>query len=96
MRPAGLSLTLLLLLAATAAGAYTPGATPVADGIYAIVGPTTGRTYDNHALNNNLGFVVTPEGVILVDSGASARLERYDDWHRTNVNRTYLQLEGAR
>jgi glyoxylase-like metal-dependent hydrolase (beta-lactamase superfamily II) len=40
--------------------------------VYAIVGPTGPRTYENHALNNNLGFVVTDAGVVLVDSGASA------------------------
>ncbi|MGD2083192.1 MAG: MBL fold metallo-hydrolase [Chromatiales bacterium] len=54
------------------AWAYTPTAVPVADSVYALVGPTTGRTYENHALNNNLGFVVTGEGVVLIDSGASA------------------------
>jgi glyoxylase-like metal-dependent hydrolase (beta-lactamase superfamily II) len=56
-----------------AAYAYTPAATPVGEGVYAIIGPTDGRTYENHALNNNLGFVVTAEGVVLIDSGASAQ-----------------------
>ncbi len=46
--------------------------TPVADGIYALIGPTGPRTYDNDGLNANLGFVVTGEGVVLVDSGASS------------------------
>ena len=55
------------------ASAYTPTATPVAEGVYAIIGPTDGRTPENQALNNNLGFVVTPEGVVLMDSGASAQ-----------------------
>lgn len=50
---------------------YEPKATPVVDNIYAIVGPITGRTAENDALNNNLGFVVTDEGVVLIDSGAS-------------------------
>jgi glyoxylase-like metal-dependent hydrolase (beta-lactamase superfamily II) len=62
---------LLLVAAAGSARAYTPTATPVAQGVYAIVGPTDGRTAENHALNNNLGFVVTPDGVVLIDSGAS-------------------------
>jgi glyoxylase-like metal-dependent hydrolase (beta-lactamase superfamily II) len=35
------------------------------------VGDTEGRTYDNEALNANLGLVVTPEGALLIDSGAS-------------------------
>lgn len=70
------SLLLVVLLASQASAlvfAYAPAATPVAEGVYAIVGPTDGRNYDNHALNNNLGFVVTTEGVVLIDSGASAQ-----------------------
>ncbi|MEA3410808.1 MAG: MBL fold metallo-hydrolase [Pseudomonadota bacterium] len=65
-------LSLLGLQALGGAWAYTPTATQVAGDVYAIVGPTDGRTAENHALNNNLGFVVTPEGVVLIDSGASA------------------------
>lgn len=53
------------------AQAYEPKATAVVDNVYAIVGPITGRTADNDALNNNLGFVVTEAGVVLIDSGAS-------------------------
>jgi glyoxylase-like metal-dependent hydrolase (beta-lactamase superfamily II) len=53
------------------AAGYVPRAQAVTDGVYAIIGPIDGRTYDNHALNNNLGFIVTPDGVILIDSGAS-------------------------
>ena len=45
----------------------------VAENVYALIGPITGRTADNHALNANMGFVVTSEGVALIDSGASAR-----------------------
>ncbi len=44
---------------------------PVAPGVYAFVGDTDGRTYDNEALNANLGLVVTPAGALLIDSGAS-------------------------
>lgn len=51
--------------------AYTPKAEKVVENVYAIVGPTDDRTYDNDGLNNNLGFVVTGEGVVLIDSGAS-------------------------
>lgn len=43
----------------------------LAEGVYALIGPTQNRTYENHALNNNLGFVVTGSGVALIDSGAS-------------------------
>lgn len=44
---------------------------PVAEGVYAFVGETEGRTYDNEALNANFGLVVTPAGALLIDSGAS-------------------------
>jgi glyoxylase-like metal-dependent hydrolase (beta-lactamase superfamily II) len=43
----------------------------VADGVYALTGPTGPRTADNHALNANFGFVVTDNGVAVIDSGAS-------------------------
>lgn len=45
--------------------------TPVAENVYTLIGPTQNRTQENHALNVNLGFVVTAEGVALIDSGAS-------------------------
>ena len=44
---------------------------PVAPNIYAFVGDTEGRTYENEALNANIGLVVTPNGAVLIDSGAS-------------------------
>lgn len=43
----------------------------VAPNVYAYVGDTEGRTYDNEALNANIGLVVTPQGAVLIDSGAS-------------------------
>lgn len=59
------------LLALTARADYQPKAEKVAANVYAIVGPLGQRSADNDGLNANFGFVVTPEGVILVDSGAS-------------------------
>lgn len=44
---------------------------PVADGVYAFVGETGGRTVANEGLNANLGLVVTPVGAVLIDSGAT-------------------------
>jgi glyoxylase-like metal-dependent hydrolase (beta-lactamase superfamily II) len=44
---------------------------PVAPNVYAYVGETEGRTYNNEALNANFGVVVTPQGAVLIDSGAS-------------------------
>ena len=54
--------------------------TKVNDHVYAIVGEIDDRTYDNDGLNNNQAVIVTKDGVILVDSGASkvgaARIEK--------------------
>ncbi|WP_245638025.1 MBL fold metallo-hydrolase [Hydrogenophaga taeniospiralis] len=44
---------------------------PVAPNVYAHVGDIEGRTYENEALNANIGLVVTPAGALLIDSGAS-------------------------
>ena len=65
-------LTLLLLLAPLGVRAdYTPKAERVSDNVWALVGPLGQRSADNDGLNANFGFVVTPKGVILIDSGAS-------------------------
>ena len=49
---------------------------PVAPDVYAYVGDTEGRTYDNEALNANLGLVITPAGALLIDSGATFQSAR--------------------
>lgn len=59
------------LLALTAHADYRPRAERVTDTVYAIVGPLDQRSVDNDGLNANFGFIVTPKGVILIDSGAS-------------------------
>jgi glyoxylase-like metal-dependent hydrolase (beta-lactamase superfamily II) len=51
---------------------FVPKATKVTDNVYAIVGPLGQRSEANAGLNANYGFVITPNGVILIDSGASA------------------------
>ncbi|MEZ5706921.1 MAG: MBL fold metallo-hydrolase [Burkholderiaceae bacterium] len=43
----------------------------VAPGVYAHIGDTGPRTYENAGLNNNLGLVVTANGALLIDSGAN-------------------------
>jgi glyoxylase-like metal-dependent hydrolase (beta-lactamase superfamily II) len=65
--------TLLLtgLLAATLTHAAQVAFQPVAPNIYAFVGETGARTYENEALNANIGLVVTSDGALLIDSGAS-------------------------
>ncbi len=59
------------LLAPALAQAYTPKAERVTDDVWAIIGPLGQRSADNDGLNANYGFIVTPAGVILIDSGAS-------------------------
>lgn len=44
---------------------------PVSDGIYAYIGDTDGRSYQNEGLNANIGLIVTPAGAVLIDSGSS-------------------------
>jgi len=65
-------LSLLLTLGSTLVRAdYQPKASQVVDNVYAIVGPLGQRSPENDGLNATFGFVVTPRGVILIDSGAS-------------------------
>lgn len=64
-------LMLLLGLTAPAGADYQPKAEKVVDNVYAIIGPLGQRHLDNDGLNANYGFIVTPDGVILIDSGAS-------------------------
>ncbi len=45
----------------------------VAEDVWAIVGPLTNRTPENLGNNATFGFVVTPAGVVLIDSGGSYR-----------------------
>ncbi|MCF8179527.1 MAG: MBL fold metallo-hydrolase [Sulfuritalea sp.] len=61
----------LVLCAVTARADYLPKAEPVAEHVYAIVGPLGQRSAENDGLNANYGFIVTPAGTILIDSGAS-------------------------
>ena len=48
----------------------------VAPGIYAVVGDLGAQTVGNDGLNANLGFVVTDDGVLVVNTGPSARVAR--------------------
>ena len=51
---------------------YQPVPVNVTGNVYAIVGPLSQRSELNAGLNANYGFIVTKNGVILIDSGASA------------------------
>jgi glyoxylase-like metal-dependent hydrolase (beta-lactamase superfamily II) len=61
---------------ATSAHAVEVTFQPIADGVYAYIGETGPRTYENEGLNANFGLVVTPAGAVLIDSGASYRSAR--------------------
>ncbi len=66
-----LSIVALMAFFSFNANAVEVNFKPVALNIYAFVGDTEGRTYENEALNANIGLVVTPNGAVLIDSGAS-------------------------
>jgi glyoxylase-like metal-dependent hydrolase (beta-lactamase superfamily II) len=61
----------LLALLAFPVHAFQPKAEVVVDNVHAIVGPLGQRSQENDGSNANFGFIVTPQGVILIDSGAS-------------------------
>lgn len=63
---------LLLSLSTLTAQAFEPKAEKVVENVYAVIGPLGQRSAENDGLNANFGFVVTPAGVILIDSGASS------------------------
>lgn len=48
----------------------------VAPDIYAVIGDLAGQTYENDGLNNNLGFVVTEKGVLVINTGPSLRVAK--------------------
>ena len=63
---------LIALASPSRAAEFVPRAQAVVDNVYAIVGPLGQRSQDNDGSNANFGFIVTPQGVILIDSGASS------------------------
>lgn len=63
--------TLVLLGLPLSARAVEVNFTPVTDGVYAYVGETGPRSYDNEGLNATIGMIDTPAGVVLIDSGAT-------------------------
>ncbi len=70
-RALALALMLTAGLLHRAAQAVDISFQPVAEGVYAYIGETEGRTYDNEGLNANIGLIVTPAGAVLIDSGSS-------------------------
>jgi glyoxylase-like metal-dependent hydrolase (beta-lactamase superfamily II) len=66
-----LSLFFLVFLFPNLARALDMPFKQVAPGIYAFIGETGLRTYENEGMNGNAGFIVTKSGVVVVDSGSS-------------------------
>lgn len=62
---------LLLISASPASFAADLALQKITDKVYAIVGDLGNRTPDNLGNNATFGFVVTPAGVVLIDSGAT-------------------------
>lgn len=67
---------LVFLLTAASAQAVTFVPERVAPDVYAFIGDTGPRTYENEGMNANAGFIVTPAGVVVVDSGSSWQVAR--------------------
>lgn len=44
---------------------------PVAPGVYAYIGDTGMRSFENEGMNANSGFIITDAGVVVVDSGST-------------------------
>ncbi len=57
------------LFLAASAHALTLTPKEVAPGVYAFIGDMGARTYANEGMNANAGFIVTPAGVVVIDSG---------------------------
>lgn len=68
------ALLLLALPAQAAELALKP--VKVAPDVYAVIGDLGGQSYENDGLNNNLAFVVSDAGVLVINSGATARIAR--------------------
>lgn len=69
----GLSGVLLAAIGLTANASETLRLQEVSDRVYALVGPFGNRTSENLGNNSTSGFVVTDEGVVLVDPGGTYR-----------------------
>lgn len=71
-KPASLRLLILIFGFVAMNNVFALTLTPVkvAPDVYAFIGETGGRSYENYGMNANTGFIVTKGGVVVVDSGA--------------------------
>src|ERR1700710_1555069 len=63
-------------IAGTACAAGVPEPEQLAPDVYAVMGATAPAAPGNRGVVGNLGILVGPEGVILIDTGTSARQAR--------------------
>jgi len=66
----------LLLLSQMAYAASPLKSEDLGGGVYALIGSTGPRLHENLGLNANYGVIDTPDGAILIDSGASTAAAR--------------------
>lgn len=69
-------LGLFLVMISLGARAVEVSFKQVTENVYAYVGDTGPRSYDNEGLNATIGLIDTPEGAVLIDSGASFQSAR--------------------
>lgn len=72
----GIFLALLLTTTATQARDLVLQPVQVAPNVYAVIGDLAGQTYENDGLNNNLGYVVSDNGVLVINTGPSQRVAK--------------------
>lgn len=72
----GIFLALLLTTTATQAADLVVQPVQVAPNVYAVIGDLAGQTYENDGLNNNLGFVISDLGVLVINTGPSQRVAK--------------------
>ena len=72
--------------------------TKVVDGVWSAIGATSPGTYANSGHNNNLSFVITSEGVLVVNAGANYLLAKalHDEIKKiTDKKVKYVVLENG-
>lgn len=67
-------LAVILAFMATPSRAWDAVPQKVADGVYAFIGETGPRTAGNEGMNANTGFILTADGVVVIDSGSSRQV----------------------
>lgn len=71
-----LLIQLVALLGCGSASAVDFSPARVAPNVYAFIGDTGMRSYENEGMNANASFIVTPAGVVVVDSGSSYQVAK--------------------